>query len=158
MRKSQQQERGKKKQTNKQTQKKELTKMLEEKRTTPHPQTLRNASHHALSLAVRTHTTNEQAKIYPLSFLYFFRDRSLLSPPVFGHPGKKKKNPRARSHSRNALAGSKRQGGRWWWGALWPLLLLERNPKRTKSLPKFPTRKIFSSSRFPLIMRRRSKL
>jgi hypothetical protein len=85
---------GGKKKTNKQTQKKELTKMLEEKRTTPHPQTLRNASHHALSQAVRTHTTNEQAQTHPLSFLYFFRDRSLLTPPVFGHPGKKKKNPR----------------------------------------------------------------
>ncbi len=91
--------------------------MLEEKRTTPHPnsQTLRNASHHALSQAVRTHTTNEQAQTHPLSFL----SRSIaVDTTGLRTSGKKEEESQARSHLRNAIAESKKQGGRWWWGAL----------------------------------------
>lgn len=96
MRKSQQQERGEKKKQPNKPRKRSSRKCLKKNELPhiPNSQTLRNASHHALSQAVRTHTTNEQAQTHPLSFLSFFRDRSLLTPPVFGHPGKKKKNPR----------------------------------------------------------------
>jgi len=119
VRKSQQQEREKKK-TNKQTQKKELTKMLEEKRTTPHPQ-FPNPKELFTPRAKPggKNTHNERTSTNTPAFFSFFLSRSIaVDTTGLRTSGKKEEESQARSHSRNAIAGSKRQGGRWWRGAL----------------------------------------
>jgi hypothetical protein len=120
MRKSQQQERGKKKKTTKQTQKKKLPKMLEEKRTTPHPQ-FPNPKERFTPRAKPggKNTHNERTSTNTPAFFSFFLSRSIaVDTTGLRTSGKKEEESQARSHSRNAIAESKRQGSRWWWGAL----------------------------------------
>lgn len=64
-------------------------------------------------------THNERTSTNAPAFFSLFLSPSIaVDTTGLRTSGKKEEESQARSHSRNALAGSKRQGGRWWWGAL----------------------------------------